>query len=200
MGNFASCTLATAPGTGRGARVVLPDGRVRQVPLPATAAELMLEAPGHFLADARALRPGRRIEALPADESLVRGALYAALPMKRLGAPVAPADVARLAAAVVAASGEKARRRRMRPGSSPAATAKVAAVVAPPEVLEAAASILEVDAAKPRAPRLEEMAVDDAAAAAEIEELKQRLSGGGRRSRRPTLETIQEESYAAARC
>ncbi|CAO2165978.1 unnamed protein product [Urochloa humidicola] len=201
MGNFASCTLATAPGTGRGARVVLPDGRVRQVPIPATAAELMLEAPGHFLADARVLRPGRRIEALPADEPLVRGALYAALPMKRLGAPVAPADVARLAAAVVA-SGEKARRRRMRPGSSPAATAKVAAVVAPPEVLEAApaaASFLEMGAHKPRAPRLEEMAVDDAAAAAEIEELKQRLSGGGRRSRRPTLETIQEESYAVAR-
>ncbi|RLM91253.1 uncharacterized protein C2845_PM08G22340 [Panicum miliaceum] len=204
MGNLALCTMASPAGSGRGARVVLPDGRVRQVPLPATAAELMLEAPGHFLADARALRPGRRIEALPADEALARGALYAALPMKRLGAPVAPADVARLAAAVVA-SGEKARaaRRRMRPGSSPAATAKVAAVVAQPEVLEAAAaeaSLLETDAPKPRAPRLEEMAVDDAAAAAEIEELKQRLSGGGRRSRRPTLETIQEESYVAARC
>ncbi|PVH38224.1 hypothetical protein PAHAL_5G202400 [Panicum hallii] len=203
MGNLASCTMASPAGSGRGARVVLPDGRVRQVPLPATAAELMLEAPGHFLADARALRPGRRIEALPADEALARGALYAALPMKRLGAPVAPADVARLAAAVVA-SGDKARaaRRRMRPGSSPAATAKVAAVVAPPDVLEAAAeaSLLETDAPKPRAPRLEEMAVDDAAAAAEIEELKQRLSGGGRRSRRPTLETIQEESYVAARC
>ncbi|PUZ55304.1 hypothetical protein GQ55_5G202000 [Panicum hallii var. hallii] len=204
MGNLASCTMASPAGSGRGARFVLPDGRVRQVPLPATAAELMLEAPGHFLADARALRPGRRIEALPADEALARGALYAALPMKRLGAPVAPADVARLAAAVVA-SGEKARtaRRRMRPGSSPAATAKVAAVVAPPEVLEAAAAeklLLETDAPKPRAPRLEEMAVEDAAAAAEIEELKQRLSGGGRRSRRPTLETIQEESYVAARC
>ncbi|XP_066309429.1 uncharacterized protein [Miscanthus floridulus] len=212
MGNFASCTLAGAAGAGRassGARVVLPDGRVRQVALPATAAELMLDAPGHFLADARALRPGRRIEALPADEALVRGSLYAALPMKRLGAPVAPADVARLAAAVVA-SGEKARaatrsRRRMRTASSPAATAKVAAVVAPPEVLDAAAAaslgLQEMDAApKPRAPKLEEMAVDDAAAAAEIEELKQRLSGGGRRSRRPTLETIQEESYVPARC
>ncbi|KAF8696049.1 hypothetical protein HU200_036937 [Digitaria exilis] len=209
MGNFASCTLATTAGSGKGARVVLPDGRVRQVALPATAAELMLEAPGHFLADARELRPGRRIEALPADEALVRGALYAALPMKRLGTPVAPADVARLAAAVVA-GGEKAaarrRRRMMRSASSPAATAKVAAVlIAPPEVLEAAAAaaaaaFLEMDAPKPRAPRLEEMAVEDAAAAAEIEELKQRLSGGGRRSRRPTLETIQEESYAAARC
>jgi hypothetical protein len=114
--------------------------------------------------------------------------------------------VARLAAAVVA-SGEKARaaRGRTRPASSPAATAKVAAVfVAPPETLEAAAAaaleLQETDAPKPRAPRLEEMAVDDAAAAAEIEELKQRLSGGGRRSRRPTLETIQEESYVPARC
>ncbi|TVT98888.1 hypothetical protein EJB05_55777, partial [Eragrostis curvula] len=196
MGNFASCTVARAAGRGSGASVVLPDGRVRQVSLPATAAELMLEAPGHFLADARALRPGRRIEALAADEELQRGILYAALPMKRLGAPAAPADVARLAAAVVA-SGEKARSgsRRRRSGSSAAATAKVAAVVAPPEILGSCAAV-EVDATKPRAPRLDEMDVDDAAAAAEIEELKQRLSGAGRRSRRPTLETIQEESYA----
>jgi hypothetical protein len=36
------------------ASVVLPDGRVRQVLLPATAAELMLEAPGHFLTDVHA--------------------------------------------------------------------------------------------------------------------------------------------------
>ncbi|GJN18047.1 hypothetical protein PR202_gb05165 [Eleusine coracana subsp. coracana] len=194
MGNFASCTLARATAVrGIGASVVLPDGRVRQVALPAKAAELMLEAPGHFLADARALRPGRRIDALAADEDLQRGVIYAALPMKRLGAAAAPADVARLAAAVVA-SGEKARKRQ-RSASSAAATAKVAAVVAPPETLGLAA--VEVDATtKPRAPRLDEMDVDDAAVAAEIEELKQRLSGGGRRSRRPTLETIEEESYA----
>jgi hypothetical protein len=200
MGNFASCTMAGAAGTG--ARVVLPDGRVRNVQLPATCAELMLEAPGHFLADPRTLRPGRRAEALTADEELQRGALYAALPMKRLGAPVAPADVARLAAAVVA-SGQKARRRLMRTASSPpTATAKVAAVVAPQDILVAAAAAsVEGDATTPRALRLDEMAVDDVAAAAEIEELRQRLSGGGRRSRRPTLETIEEESYALpARC
>ncbi|XP_062218011.1 uncharacterized protein LOC133918251 [Phragmites australis] len=189
MGNFVSCTMAREAGGIGGARIVLPDERVRQVLLPATAAELMLEAPGHFLADARALRPGRRIEALPADEELQRGILYTALPMKRLGAPATPGDVARLAAAVVA-SGEKARRRRS--ASSPAATAKVAAVVASVAV--------EEDAPRPRAPKLDEMTVDDAAAAAEIEDLKQRLSGGGRRSRRPTLETIQEENYAPARC
>ncbi|GJM93536.1 hypothetical protein PR202_ga10099 [Eleusine coracana subsp. coracana] len=177
-----------ASAAGSGARVVLPDGHVRHVELPATCAEQMLEAPGHFLADARNLRPGARIEALAADDELQRGVLYAALPIKRLGAPAAPTDVACLAAAVVVAGGERARRRRM--------MAKVAAVVAPHDVLEAA---VEEGGApgKPRAVmKLDEMAVDDAAAAAEIEELRQRLSGGGRRSRRPTLETIQEENYA----
>jgi hypothetical protein len=38
-----------------------------------------------FLADDWALQPGRRIEELPADEALVRGALDATLPMKCLG-------------------------------------------------------------------------------------------------------------------
>ncbi|GJN18045.1 hypothetical protein PR202_gb05163 [Eleusine coracana subsp. coracana] len=206
MGNLASCTMASAAGSG--AKVVLPDGRVRHVELPATCAEQMLEAPGHFLADARNLRPGVRIEARAADEELQRGVLYAALPMKRLGAPAAPADVACLAAAVVA-GGERARRRgmmmmMMRSASSPAASAKVAAVVAPHDVLGAAAGgasfVEDEDAPKPRALKLDEMAVDDAAAAAEIEELRQRLSGGGRRSRRPTLETIQEENYALPVC
>ncbi|KAL6615809.1 hypothetical protein ACP70R_038079 [Stipagrostis hirtigluma subsp. patula] len=197
MGNLASCTVARTAGGERGARVVLPDGRVRHVALPATAAELMLECPGHLLADARALRPGRRIEALAADAALERGVLYAALPMKRLGAAAAAADAARLAAAVVA-SGEKVRRRR-RSASSPAATAKVAAVVPPSETLESTVAV-EKDAPRPTARRLDEMDVDDAAAAAEIEELMQRLNNGGRRSRRPTLETIEEESYATARC
>ncbi|KAG8055821.1 hypothetical protein GUJ93_ZPchr0001g31502 [Zizania palustris] len=177
MGNLASCTMARVPGAARGAKVVLPDGAVRLVRVPAKAAELMLEAPGHFLADARALRAGRRIAALGADEDLELGGVYAAFPMKRLGAPAAPADMARLAAAV---SREAAARR--------SATAKVAAVVAPHDAA-AAASVAR--------PRLDEMAVGDAAAEAEIGELKQRISGG-RRSRRPTLETILEESYAPA--
>jgi hypothetical protein len=189
MGNFASsCTTAEATAVS-GAKVVLPDGRMLNVDLPATCAELMLEAPGHFLADGRALRPGRRTEELQC------GALYAALPMKRLGAPAAPADLARLSAAVVAAGGEKPRRKRsmlMRSASSPAATAKVAAVFTPHDVLEPS---LDDATNKPRALKLDEMTVDDAAAAAEIEELRQRLSGG-RRCRRPTLETIPEECYA----
>ncbi|CAM0954044.1 unnamed protein product [Alopecurus aequalis] len=175
MGNYLSCTLAKAPG-GKGARVILPDGRVRQVALPATAAELMMDAPGHFLAETRAARVGARLAALSADEDLEMGAVYATFPMKRLGTPLTATDMARLAAAAT----REARR-----------SAKVSSVVAaPPE--SAAVSVVAVleETPSPR-PRLDEM-VDDAVAA-EIGVLKHRLSSA--RSRRPTLETIQEENY-----
>jgi hypothetical protein len=190
MGNFASCTLARIPGAARGARVVLPDGGVRLVRPPTTAAELMLEAPGHFLADARTLQAERRIAALAADEDLELGGVYAAFPMKRLGSKAASADLARLAAVFT----REAHARRP-------ATAKVAAivVVAPPGVAVASVPAAEDDALV-RAPRLDEMSVDDDAAAAEIGELKQRISCGRLSRRRPTLETIHEESYALAVC
>ncbi|KAM0870597.1 hypothetical protein ACQ4PT_039916 [Festuca glaucescens] len=176
MGNYLSCTLAKTPG-GKGARVILPDGRVRQVTLPATAAELMLDAPGHFLAETRAARVGARLAALSADEDLEMGAVYATFPMKRLGTPLAAADMARLAAAAT----REARR-----------SAKVSAVVAaPPETATVAAvSLVAEETLSPRA-RLDEI-VDDAVAA-EIGVLKHRLSSA--RSRRPTLETIHEENY-----
>ena len=186
MGNFASCTLARIPGAAKGARVVLPDGGLRLVRPPATAAELMLEAPGHFLTDARALQAGRRIEALAADEDLELRGVYAAFPMKRLGSKAAPTDLARLAAVFA----------REAHGRRPASAKVAAIVVAPPEVASVAA---EADLA-PVATRLDEMAVDDEAAAAEIGELKQRISGGRLSRRRPTLETIHEESYAALAC
>lgn len=158
MGNYLSCTLAKAPGPrpgGKRARVILPDdGGVRQVALPATAAELMMDAP----------RPR------PADEELQLGAVYATFPMKRLGTPLAAPDLARLAAAAA------------REAHRSAKVASAAVVAAPPPE----------DA--PRL-RLEEM-VDDAAAA-EIAVTKHRASGA--RSRRPTLETIDEESYLSSR-
>ncbi|TKW26005.1 hypothetical protein SEVIR_3G158000v4 [Setaria viridis] len=182
MGNYLSCTLAKAPG-GRCARVILPDGGVRQVSLPATAAELMLDAPGHFLVDARAARVGARLAALPADEELELGGAYAAFPMKRLGTPLAAADAARLAAAAA----REARR------SSAKVSSDHAAVAAPPP------PAAEVAAAAEEAPRmrLEQMVVDDDAAAAELGALKHRLSNA--RSRRPTLETIHEENYLSSR-
>jgi hypothetical protein len=193
MGNFASCTLARIPGATKGARVVLPDGGVKLVKPPATAAELMLEAPGHFLADARALQAGRRIAALAADEDLEVGAVYAAFPMKRLGSKAAPADLARLAAVFTREAGHA-----RRPAS--AKVAAVSVVQAPPSEVASVPSAAEEDDASARAPRLDEMAVDDEALAAEIGELKQRISCGRLSRRRPTLETIHEESYAPAVC
>ncbi|KAF7030360.1 hypothetical protein CFC21_041906 [Triticum aestivum] len=181
MGNFVSCTMAMIPGAAKDVRIVLPDGGLRLVRPPATAAELMLEAPGHFLADARALQAGRRIVALAADEDLELGGVYAAFPMKRLGSKAVPADVF--------ASEAHARR---------PASAKVSdIVVASPGV----ASVATEEVIPPvRTPRLDEMAADNEAAAAEIGELNQRISGGRLSRRRPTLETIHEESYAALAC
>ena len=173
-----SCALAKAPG-GRGARVILPDGGVRQVALPATAAELMMDAPGHFLVDARAASAGARLAALPADEELELGGAYAAFPMKLLGTPLAAADAARLAATAT----REARR----------SSAKVSDD-APPAGVAAAA-------AEEKAPRLrlEDMEVDGAAAA-ELGALKHRLSNERARTRRrPTLETIEEEHYLSSR-
>ncbi|EEE64622.1 hypothetical protein OsJ_19474 [Oryza sativa Japonica Group] len=104
-------------------------------------------------------------------QELELGAVYAKFPMKRLGKPLAPADMARLAAVAT----REARR-----------SAKVAAaVVAPPP------TPLQAEDAAPRL-RLDEM-VDDEAVAADMNVYKHRLSS--ERSRRPTLETIQEENY-----
>jgi hypothetical protein len=110
--------------------------------------------------------------------------------MKRLGSKAAPADLARLAAVFTRETHAR------RPAS-----AKVAAIVivAPPEVAVASVPAAEDDALV-WAPRLDEMAVDDETAAAEIGELKQRISCGRLSRRRPTLETIHEESYAPAVC
>jgi hypothetical protein len=95
--------------------------------------------------------------------------------MKRLGTPLAAADAARLAAAAT----REARR----------SSAKVSDDPPPAEVAAAA---------EEKAPRLrlEDMEVDDAAAA-EVGALKHRL--GNARARRPTLETIQEENYLSSR-
>ena len=178
MGNYMSCALAKAPG-GRGARVILPDGGVRQVPLPATAAELMMDAPGHFLVDARAASAGARLAALPADEELELGGAYAAFPMKLLGTPLAAADAARLAATAT----REARR----------SSAKVSDDAPPAGVAAAAAE------EKAKRLRLEDMEVDGAAAA-ELGALKHRLSNERARTRRrPTLETIEEEHYLSSR-
>ncbi|XP_051127365.1 uncharacterized protein LOC127248862 [Andrographis paniculata] len=93
MGNYASCALSGPPG-----KVIFPSGEVRRLREPTKAAELMLEAPSHFLVDSRLLKIGRRFAALTltADDNLEINGVYVFFPMKRLNAAATAADMAAL--------------------------------------------------------------------------------------------------------
>lgn len=170
MGNYVSCTLAGPPGGhARSVKVILPGGRVQRIDGPANAAELMLDAPGHFLVDSRSMHVGRRFAPLAADEDLEMGHVYAMFPMKRANAVVAAADMA-----VLLMAAQKEVRRELGHG-----------VRVLPEMAERSV---------PK-PDLESMTEASEPAAVEIGEFKYRLSMC--RSRRPTLETIAEEGICS---
>ncbi|VFR00934.1 unnamed protein product [Cuscuta campestris] len=93
MGNYVSCTL-TVPLSAKLTKVILPNGEIRRFSRPVSAAELMLESPpNHFVADAKSLQIGRRFCALCADEDLEIAGVYALFPMKRLCSIVTASDV-----------------------------------------------------------------------------------------------------------
>ncbi|KAJ6794449.1 uncharacterized protein M6B38_232625 [Iris pallida] len=124
MGNYISCTLSipsSVGGVGAGAahhhsiKVVLPSGEVLSRGGRHTAAELMLDFPGHFLANSRSLHPARRFSALSADEDLEPGNVYVMFPMQRLSSVVCAADVGRL----LLAAGKAARMARVSPAAAP---------------------------------------------------------------------------------
>ncbi|XP_018502934.2 uncharacterized protein LOC108867221 [Pyrus x bretschneideri] len=95
MGNYISCTLATPMiKSSKSARVIFPNGDVRQFREMVKAAELMLECPNTFLANSRSLHIGRRFSALSADEELEFGNVYIMFPMRRLSSIVTAADMA----------------------------------------------------------------------------------------------------------
>ncbi|PKA56676.1 hypothetical protein AXF42_Ash012806 [Apostasia shenzhenica] len=79
MGNLLACSSPVAGFSSSGGIVVfMPDGGVRRLKTPVAAAELMLEHPGHFVAE---LVGGARPVALPADYELEKRTLYAVVPM-----------------------------------------------------------------------------------------------------------------------
>lgn len=93
------CTLSaqgaktSAMGT---AKVIFPGEEIQCFYEPVKAAELMLQVPNYFLVSTASLHTGKRISALKADDDLEMNEVYVFLPMKRLNSAVTAADMAAL--------------------------------------------------------------------------------------------------------
>ncbi|EOA32559.1 hypothetical protein CARUB_v10015849mg [Capsella rubella] len=102
MGNYASCALnKTTPSShssSPSAKVILPDGGVRDIHAPTKAAELMMEMPSYFLVDAKFLKIGRKFIPLAADDDLDLGGchVYVVFQMMRVTSAANASDMARL--------------------------------------------------------------------------------------------------------
>lgn len=102
MGNYVSCGLnKTTPSQSQSssaAKVIIPDGGVRDIHSPMKAAELMMEMPSHFLVEAESLKIGRKFIPLAADDDIDLGSchVYVAFPMTRVASAVNASDMARL--------------------------------------------------------------------------------------------------------
>ncbi|KAK7348967.1 hypothetical protein VNO80_23768 [Phaseolus coccineus] len=97
MGNYISCTLAPSlVKNTRSTRVIFPTGEVKQYKEQVNVAELMMECPTNFLTNSNSLHIGRRFSPLGADQELECGNLYIFFPMRRLNSVVTAADVAAL--------------------------------------------------------------------------------------------------------
>lgn len=91
MGNNSSCFPRCSSSSGSTALLLVPGtGRTRHISIPATAAELMLDAPstGHVVAHAGELARSRRVVGMRAEEQLVAGEIYLLLPKSRVGSKV----------------------------------------------------------------------------------------------------------------
>ncbi|XP_010463778.1 PREDICTED: uncharacterized protein LOC104744418 [Camelina sativa] len=106
MGNYASCVLyETTPSSqssssvsSSSAKVILPDGGVRDIHAPTKVAEIMMEMPSYFLVDAKSLRIGGKFIPLAADDDLdLSGChVYVAFPMTRVTSAANSSDMTRL--------------------------------------------------------------------------------------------------------
>lgn len=102
MGNYVSCALSKTTSSNSSsspaAKVILPDGGVRDINVQTKAAELMMEMPSHFLVEAKSLKIGRKLTPLSADDDLDVGGchVYVAFPMTRVASAANASDMARL--------------------------------------------------------------------------------------------------------
>ncbi|XVE73415.1 hypothetical protein DITRI_Ditri11bG0116300 [Diplodiscus trichospermus] len=89
------------------AKVIDAQGNQGKVKLPAKAAELMLEEPGHIVSSVEDLKRTRRVAAMRADDELLVGKVYVLIPIGRVHCKVTDADMAIIEAAC---SGKKKRK------------------------------------------------------------------------------------------
>ncbi|KAL9663084.1 hypothetical protein QQ045_027921 [Rhodiola kirilowii] len=89
MGNFASCYFPD-----KRTKLFDADGGLKLLKITITAAELMLETPGHVVCDIESLVKSRRIVALRADDELVMGGVYMLVEANRLNCVVSELEIA----------------------------------------------------------------------------------------------------------
>ncbi|CAN6459892.1 unnamed protein product [Victoria cruziana] len=110
MGTCASCeaAVATAPAplklsTGGTAKLVRPDGDLEEFESPVKASYVLRRDPSCFICHSDAMEFDGFVSAVGADEDLLPGQLYFALPLSSLRHRLRPAELAALAAKATAA-------------------------------------------------------------------------------------------------
>ncbi|CAN8300272.1 unnamed protein product [Cochlearia groenlandica] len=177
MGNYVSYSLTKTSSSSSTARIILPDGEVRDIHAPTKAAEIMLEIPSFFLVDSKSLKIGRKFNPIAADDDLqIRGChVYVTFPMTRAMSAANASDMARL---FVAVKKQQLKRRRAGAKSSGGFNGKVSPDGDGEVKMITARSKLDLES------------IEEFSAA----EFMHRISVS--KSKKPKLETIVEESLS----
>ncbi|KAK9281480.1 hypothetical protein L1049_004383 [Liquidambar formosana] len=93
MGNCTSCSIVHQSNR-HTAKLFDAQGNLRRVKTPITAAELMVEDPGHVISPVNEICRTRRILAMRADDELSAGRVYMMVPVHRVNCRVSEMDVA----------------------------------------------------------------------------------------------------------
>ncbi|KAH7666629.1 hypothetical protein IHE45_12G008400 [Dioscorea alata] len=113
MGNQSSCFFSGSCGSAPSISFIAPDGNLGCISSQvATAADLMIEFPGHVVAIAESSAAGAKISPIKADEVMRSGLVYLLVPVDQFGFKVSDRQMEVAKAAV-----ESRRRRRKGMGS-----------------------------------------------------------------------------------
>ncbi|XAR61401.1 hypothetical protein NMG60_11035093 [Bertholletia excelsa] len=90
MGNCSSSCCTVEPPT---AILIDAQGKRRKIKAPVTAAEIMLDQPGHVVSPAFQIRRTGRIPAMKADEQLSVGHVYLVVPASRINSKASESEM-----------------------------------------------------------------------------------------------------------